>query len=413
MALMPVEEARARILAHAKPLAPENVSLARALGRALAKPLKARRDQPPFDASAMDGYAVRSADGATELTVIGTSAAGHAFSGKLKPGEAVRIFTGAPVPTTADAVVIQENTSANGKSVTILQAAGAGQNIRPRGLDFRKGETLLPAAIRLNARDIGLAAAMNYHILSVRKKPIVAVIATGDELILPGAKPRPDQIVSSNSNALAALAESFGATVINGGIVRDDLKATERAILKMAKADVIVTTGGASVGDHDFVQEALKNAGVKIDFWKIAMRPGKPFMYGRKGRQQVLGLPGNPVSALVCARLFLKPLLDCLQGLPVGKETTRARLGIAMPANDSRQDHVRATLEIATDGSRTATPYGKQELIHATHLPRSPLPHCSPAKRPGSPYWRPRPDPKSRLLAAQKVNSCRTKPEPV
>lgn len=361
MALMPVEEARTRILAHAKPLAPENVPLAQALGRALAKPLNAKRDQPPFNSSAMDGYALRSGDTMTEFKVIGTSAAGHAFNGKLKPGQAVRIFTGAPVPTTADAVVIQENTSVTGKSVTILQAARPGQNIRLRGLDFRKGETLFPAAIRLNARDIGLAAAMNCHILSVRRKPVVAVIATGDELVLPGAKPRPDQIVSSNSNALAALAESFGATVINGGIVRDDLRATERAILKMAKADIIVTTGGASVGDHDFVQEALKNAGVKIDFWKIAMRPGKPFMYGRKGQQQVLGLPGNPVSALVCAQLFLKPLLNCLQGLPVDEVPTMARLGIAMPANDSRQDHVRAMLEIAADGSRTATPCGKQD----------------------------------------------------
>lgn len=361
MALLPVEEARARILAGVKPLASENVPLAQALGRVLAKPLSAKRDQPPFDASAMDGYAVRSEDTATELTIIGTSAAGHAFKGKLKSGEAIRIFTGAPVPATTDAVVIQENTTASGKTVTILQPARASQNIRPQGLDFRKGETLLPAAIRLNARDIGLAAAMNCDILSVRRNPVVAVIATGDELVLPGKKPRADQIVSSNSNALVAMAESFGAKVINGGIVRDDLKATERAILKMAKADIIVTTGGASVGDHDFIQQALKNTGVKIDFWKIALRPGKPFMYGRKGKQQVLGLPGNPVSALVCARLFLKPLLDCLQGLPVQEQATMARLGIAMPANDSRQDHVRARLEIAPNGSRTATPYGKQD----------------------------------------------------
>ena len=251
--------------------------------------------------------------------------------------------------------------TANGKIVTILQSVRAGQNIRPRGLDFRKGETLLPAAIRLNARDIGLAAAMNCDIVSVRKKPVVAVIATGDELVLPGGKPGPDQIVSSNSNALAAMAESLGANVINCGIVRDDLKATERAILKMSKADILVTTGGASVGDHDFIQEALKNTGVKIDFWKIAMRPGKPFMYGRKGKQHVLGLPGNPVSALVCARLFLKPLLDCLQGLPVDEKAPMARLGTAMAANDSRQDYVRAKLEIAPDGSRTATPYGKQD----------------------------------------------------
>jgi molybdopterin molybdotransferase len=361
MALMPVEEARARILSNAKPLPPENVPLAQALGRVLAKPLSAKRDQPPFHSSAMDGYAVRSEDNATELTVIGTSAAGHAFNDKLKTGQAIRIFTGAPVPASADAVVIQENTTANGKTVIILQSARAGQNIRPQGLDFRKGETLLPAAIRLNARDIGLAAAMNFHIISVRKKPVVAVIATGDELVLPGANPRPDQIISSNSNALVAMAEGFGARVVNCGIVRDDLKATERAILKLAKADIIVTTGGASVGDHDFVQQALKNAGVKIDFWKIAMRPGKPFMYGRKGKQQVLGLPGNPVSALVCARLFLKPLLDCLQGLPVEEAMTMARLGAAMPANDSRQDYVRARLEIAADGTRTATPFNKQD----------------------------------------------------
>ena len=361
MALLPVEEALARILSNVKPLALENVSLAQALGRVLAKPLSAKRDQPPFNSSAMDGYAVRSEDTATELTVIGTSAAGHAFNGKLSSGKAIRIFTGAPVPATTDAVVIQENTTASGKIVTILQPARANQNIRPQGLDFRKGETLLPAFIRLNARDIGLAAAMNCDILSVRKRPVVAVIATGDELVLPGRKPRADQIVSSNSNALVAMAESFGAKVINGGIIRDDLKATERAILKMAKADIIVTTGGASVGDHDFIQQALKNTGVKVDFWKIALRPGKPFMYGRKGKQQVLGLPGNPVSALVCARLFLKPLLDCLQGLPVEEEATMARLGIAMPANDSRQDYVRANLEIAPDGSRTATPYGKQD----------------------------------------------------
>lgn len=212
----------------------------------------------------------------------------------------------------------------------------------------------------MNARDIGLAAAMNCNILSVRKRPVVAVIATGDELVLPGQKPRPDQIVSSNSNALAAMAGSFGAEVVNCGIVKDNLKATERAILKMARADVIVTTGGASVGDHDFIQEALKNAGVKIDFWKIAMRPGKPFMYGRKGKQHVLGLPGNPVSALVCARLFLKPLLNSLQGLPVEDAVTMARVGTAMAANDSRQDYVRAKLEMAPDGSRTATPYNKQ-----------------------------------------------------
>ena len=364
MALMPVEEARARILAGVKPLAAENIPLARALCRVLAKPLRAKRDQPPFNASAMDGYAVRAHDVAVvpaTLKVIGTSAAGHAFTGKLKPGEAIRIFTGAPVPATADAVVIQENTEAAGSAVTVLQAIRSQQNIRPAGLDFKRGETLLSSTMRLNARDIGLAAAMNCGIVSVRRKPVVAVIATGDELVLPGQKPRADQIVSSNSNALVAMAESFGGAVVNCGIIPDNLKATERAILKMAKADVLVTTGGASVGDHDFIQQALKNAHVKIDFWKIALRPGKPFMYGRKGKQHVMGLPGNPVSALVCARLFLKPLLDALQGLATPDPVATARLGAAMAANDGRQDYVRARLEIAADGARLAIPFNRQD----------------------------------------------------
>ena len=361
MSLLPVEEARARILANVKPLAPQQIPLAKGLGRVLARPLQAKRDQPPFNASAMDGYALRTEDQSAVLKIVGISTAGHSFTDKLKPGEAIRIFTGAPVPASADAVVIQENTAAGGKSVTVLQPPRLGQNIRPRGLDFRKGEALLPLSTRLNARDIGIAAAMNCHLLTVYRKPLVAVIATGDELVLPGQAPRPDQIISSNSNAIAAMAESLGAEIINCGIIRDNLKAIERAILKMANADVVVTTGGASVGDHDFVQQALKNTGVRIDFWKIAMRPGKPFMYGRKGRQHVLGLPGNPVSALVCARLFLKPLLDALQGLPATETATSARLGAPMAANDSRQDYIRARLDIAPDGSRTATPFKMQD----------------------------------------------------
>ncbi len=358
---MPVEEARARILNNVKPLALEIVALKDSRGRVLGKPLSAKRDQPPFPASAMDGYALRAEDGAATLKLVGTSAAGHAFRGKLKAGESVRIFTGAPVPENANAVVIQENAVADGKSVTLLQPVRVGQNIRARGLDFKKGEALLPAGVKLNARDMGLAAAMNCSVIGVRKKPVVAVIATGDELVLPGGSPRSDQIISSNSNALAAMAESFGAAVVNCGIVKDNLKATERAIMKVAKANVLVTTGGASVGDHDFIQEALRNTGVKIGFWKIAMRPGKPFMYGRRGQQHVVGLPGNPVSALVCARLFLKPLLDALQGLPGDDTPPLARLGAAMAANDSRQDYVRATLSFADDGARIATPFTIQD----------------------------------------------------
>ena len=364
MALIPVDEARARILKGVKPLPPEDVKLEVALGRVLAKPLKAVRNQPPFDASAMDGYAVVGADLAdapATLRLIGLSAAGHGFKGKLKRGDCVRTFTGAPVPRGADAVVIQENTEAEGKSIRMLQPARPQQNIRFAGLDFRKGDALLPAGLALGARDIGLAAAANAAKLAVRRRPVVAIIATGDELVLPGRAPRADQIVSSNSHALAAMAEHLGATVMNFGIVPDNLMATERAIARAAKADILVTTGGASVGDHDYVQEALKNSGVAIDFWKIAMRPGKPFMYGRKKRQHVLGLPGNPVSSLVCARLFLKPLIDALLGLPMGDDLVEARLGASMKENDSRQDYVRATLRESPDGSRTVTPFAVQD----------------------------------------------------
>lgn len=364
MALIPVDEARARILKAVKPLPAEAVRLDEAIGRVLAKPLKAVRHQPPFDASAMDGYAVIAADVAevpATLRQIGLAAAGHGFRGQLRQGQCVRIFTGAPVPKGADAVVIQENTESSGTEIKVLQPAKAEQNIRFAGLDFRKGEALLPVGLRLGARDIGLAAAANAARLIVRRRPVVALIATGDELVLPGARPRADQIVSSNSHALAAMAEHFGATVMNLGIVADSLRATERAIGRAAKADILVTTGGASVGDHDYVQEALRNSGVAIDFWKIAMRPGKPFMYGRRRAQHVLGLPGNPVSSLVCARLFLKPLIDALLGLPVTDDLVEARLGASMKENDSRQDYVRASLAEEADGRRTATPYAKQD----------------------------------------------------
>ena len=365
MALLPVEDARNRILDKVRPLEPETVPLHQALGRVLAKPLKAIRNQPPFDCSAMDGYAVLASDIAAapvSLQVLGVSAAGHGFTGKIASGQCVRIFTGAPMPKGADAVVIQENVKLLEKdTISVLVPVKPAQNVRFAGLDFRKGDVLLPAGIRLGARDIGLAAAANAPELQVRRRPRVTLIATGDELVLPGSKPNPDQIISSNSHALAAMAELLGAEVVNLGIVPDKLKATERAIAKAAGADILLTTGGASVGDHDYVQEALKNSGVKIGFWKIAMRPGKPFMYGRRGGQHVLGLPGNPVSALVCARLFLKPLLDGMAGLPVSDDLVEARLGAPMKENDTRQDYVRATVTEAPDGARVVTPFAKQD----------------------------------------------------
>ena len=365
MALVPVEEALARILKRAKPLPAEPVALKAALGRVLASPVRAVRDQPPFAASAMDGYAVVAADLAStpvSLKVIGVSAAGHGFAGRVRSGETVRIFTGAPMPQGADAVVIQEDTAVQAKPhVSVLQPVKAGQNVRVRGLDFVKGDILLPKGIILQARDIGLAAAANRPELRVHRRPTVAVLTTGDELVEPGGEPRADQIVSSNSTAIAGLASIFGAAVRNFGIVPDRLKATERAIARAGEADIVVTTGGASVGDHDFIQQALKNSGVRINFWRIAMRPGKPFMYGRKGRQHVLGLPGNPVSALVCARLFLKPLIDALLGLQPGDDLVMARLGSPMRANDGRQDYVRATLLEHPDGSRVATPFARQD----------------------------------------------------
>ena len=362
---LPVEEARARIVKGVKPLAGEAVALEMALGRVLAAPLKARRHQPPFDGSAMDGYAVIAADtvaAPVALKVIGVSAAGLRYRGPVRSGETVRIFTGAPMPKGADAVVIQENVAVQGKPFVLIEkAVSAAQNVRRAGLDFHRGEELLARGIRLSARDMGLAAAANASHVEVRRKPVVAILSTGDELVLPGQTARPDQIVSSNSHALAAMAEHFGAEVFNLGIVPDRLKATERAIAKAAGADILLTTGGASVGDHDFVQEALRHSGVRISFWKIALRPGKPFMYGRRNGQHVLGLPGNPVSALVCARLFLKPLLDAMLGLAVTDDLVEARLGAAMQENDGRQDYVRAMIVTAANGSRTATPFARQD----------------------------------------------------
>jgi molybdopterin molybdotransferase len=365
VALIPVEEAKERILKGTRALPRENVALHHCAGRVLAADVKARRDQPPFPASAMDGYAVRFSDVGTapvRLKVIGTAPAGHGFKGTVGPGQAVRIFTGAPVPKGADTVVIQENTDAGDGHVSINAAAQRlAQHVRRQGLDFAKGQSLLRRGTLLGAREIGLAAAMNWPALPVTRRPKVAIFTTGDELVAPGRTPRPDQIVSSNSFALAAFVRRYGGEAIDLGILPDKLKAISRAIVRASGADVVLTTGGASVGDHDLVQAALKEAGIKLDFWKIALRPGKPLMFARDGTRRILGLPGNPVSALVCAQIFLKPLICALLGRPAGDDTVKARLGSALPANDLRQDYLRAEVSRSADGSYTATPFRIQD----------------------------------------------------
>ncbi len=364
MAMLSVSEALARILDTAQISPLETVALADSLGRVLAKPIVAKRDQPPFVSSAMDGYAVHHSDLAqvpVKLKLVGISAAGHGFKGTLKSGETIRILTGAPLPQGADTVVIQENTRVENDSIVILEPAALGRNIRAKGLDFESGAELVSAGVKLAARDIGLAASANSAFIRIRKKPLVAIISTGDELVMAGKPARADQIWSSNAPALSAFIKSCGADVLDLGIIGDDLRATTAAIKKAARADILVTTGGASVGDHDYVQGALKNAGVKIDFWKIAMRPGKPFMFGTKARLRVLGLPGNPVAAFVCAQLFLKPLIETMLGLDLPVHPLLARLTCDLHANDQRQDYLRSTLQVGADGARTVTPFSKQD----------------------------------------------------
>ena len=367
--MITVAEALARVLASAEaPLAEEQVALEEAFDRVLARDLHALRTQPPFANSAMDGYALRAADTAAapaSLRVIGESAAGRAFAGAIGAGEAVRIFTGAPLPAGADAIVVQEDVGRDGDRITLARAVPLGDNLRLSGLDFREGEALLPAGRRLTPRDVALAAAANHAMLPVRRHARVAILATGDELVAPGGTPGPSQIVASNNFTVAGIVEACGGIPIDHGIARDtlaDLGAAIREAIE-AKVDVLVTLGGASVGDHDLVQKALVAAGMELDFWKIAMRPGKPLMHGRLGELRVLGLPGNPTSSTVCAILFLLPLIRALHGEPdPGADPTQAaRLAVAMPANGLRQNYVRCALARDADGVLVATPAALQD----------------------------------------------------
>lgn len=377
MSLMPVAEALTHLLDGVTPRPTEWVALADANGRVLSENMASTRTQPPFAASAMDGYAVRHADLAeipARLKVIGEAPAGHGFSGCIGSGETVRIFTGAPVPEGADTILIQEDTARDGDTVTALECPTFGAYVRPAGLDFMEGEVLLSAQRKLGYRDLALAAAMNHARLPVYKKPVVAILATGDELVQPGTEPGPDQIIASNHLGISALVEDCGGVPLDLGISPDDSIAMAAHVRRAieAQADILVTLGGASVGDHDLVQDVLGAEGMDLAFWRIAMRPGKPLMAGHLGATKVLGLPGNPVSSLVCGLLFLKPLLAAMLGQQqAATQESQAVLGADIGENDRRQDYVRAELSQAPNGKLIATPFVKQDSSMLALLARS------------------------------------------
>jgi molybdopterin molybdotransferase len=360
--LLSVAAALERVLEHAMPLPAEELPLSEADGLVLAYPLKARRTQPPADMSAMDGYAVRAGDVAqppVRLNVIGEVAAGRPFVRTVGPGEAARIFTGGVMPDGADTVVIQEHTQRSGAYVEVEKPSAKGRHIRVRGLDFTEGDALLSAGHRLTPRDLALAAGMNHPLVPVHRRPRIALFATGDELVPPGKEPSAGQIISSNNFALAALARAEGAAVEDLGIIADRFDDIVAAVRRAREggADILVTSGGASVGDYDLVQKAFAAEGMELSFWRLALRPGRPLMHGRLGAMHVLGVPGNPVSAFVCGFLFVVPLIRRLAGrTDLARPAESAVLGNDLPKNDERADYMRATLR---DG--VATPFPVQD----------------------------------------------------
>lgn len=388
MALFSVAEALDRVTKGLTPLETERVTLDRASGRVLAEDIAAPLTQPPFDASAMDGYAVRAEDLATlpaKLKLIGQSAAGAGFKGSVGRGETVRIFTGAPVPHGADTIVIQEHTDEAAGLVTV-KGLGDGTHIRPRGQDFKQGEVLLAAGTMLGPRELMLAAAMNQAELPVRRRPRVAILATGDEVVPPGSELAPDQIVSSVPVGIAALVEANGGEAMSLGIAKDEVESVVTLARAGKAADILLTIGGASVGERDLVASALKSEGLELDFWKIAMRPGKPMLFGLLGRQRVLGVPGNPVSALICAHIFLLPMMKRMLGVTKDAHPApEAVLGEEIEANAMREHYMRAKSTWREDGTRVVRPLPSQDsslvaalvradclIVRAPHAPALP-----------------------------------------
>lgn len=363
--LLTVEEAATEILLALPVTPPETVPLSDALGRVAAQNVTARLNHPPAPVSAMDGYALFSRDVRelpARLRKIGVSRAGMPFRGELVPGTCVRIFTGGVIPAGADLIALQEDVLATEDLVHIRAVPKVSQYIRQAGLDVMVGQTCVRAGHRITARDIGVLATTGHHSVAVRRRPTVAILSTGDELVAPGVTPQEGQIVNANGVALAAAVAAWGGAPLDLGIARDRAEAVADAVDRAAGADILVTSGGVSVGDHDLVQKGLARRRFTPDFWRIAMRPGKPLMFGYIDTLPVLGLPGNPVSALVCALLFLRPVLRRMQGEPAPfPKLEQAVLQAPMAANDSREDYVRAQLDIAPDGRLLALPFPKQD----------------------------------------------------
>jgi len=366
--MIPVAEAQANVLNGIARLSSEDVSVADAFGRVLAEDVVSRMTQPPIAVSSMDGYAVRSADVATvpaALTLIGESSAGRGFTGTMGAGETVRIFTGAPLPDGADAIVIQEDTDVSGRQITMKEVSGPGRYVRPAGLDFAHGQVLIKAGKRINSRNVALIAGMNVPWVKVTRKPRVAILSTGNELVMPGEPMGPHQIISSNSLGLAAFVAAAGGIAVNLGIAVDEPAALREKLAGIRGMDMLVTIGGASVGDYDLVKQVAGAEGLDITFSQVAMRPGKPLIFGKILGVPMLGLPGNPVSAGVCAALYLKPAIDVMTGAKTAQNaaamTETALLGADVPANDRRQDYLRSKLELSAGGEITVTPFPKQD----------------------------------------------------